>query len=84
MDDTPHKVTRTASAVADALEDSVIAARRVAREGADTATEVLHNTKKRLQRHPLETVAITFAAGIAAGTAIGWMMKRGRLRQRSE
>ena len=84
MDDTPHKVTRTASAVADALEDSVIAARRVAREGANTATEVLHNTKKRLQRHPLETVAITFAAGIAAGTAIGWMMKRGRLRQRSE
>jgi hypothetical protein len=84
IDDTTHKATRAASTVADALEDSVVAARRVARDGADAATELLYNTKKRLQRHPLETVAITFAIGIAAGTAIGWMMKRGKSQQQSE
>jgi ABC-type transporter Mla subunit MlaD len=76
IDDTTHKATRAASAVADALEDSVIAFRRAARDGADAATVVLDDTKRRLLRHPLETVAVTFAAGIAAGTAIGWMMKR--------
>ncbi|HEY1254786.1 MAG TPA: hypothetical protein VGF01_08405 [Terracidiphilus sp.] len=76
IDDTTHKATRAASAVADALEDSVLAARRAARDGTDAATELLYNAKRCLQRHPLETVAVTFAAGIAAGAAIGWMMKR--------
>jgi ElaB/YqjD/DUF883 family membrane-anchored ribosome-binding protein len=76
IDDSTHKATRAASAVADALEDSVLAARRAARDGADAATELLYNTKKRLQRHPFETVAVIFAAGIAAGAAIGWMMRR--------
>ena len=74
--DTTHKATRAASAVAGALEDSVLAARRAVRDGADSATELLYNAKRRLQRHPLETIAVTFAAGIAAGAAIGWMMKR--------
>ena len=75
IDDTTHKATRAASAVADALEDSVLAARRAARDGAASATELLYNAKRRLQRHPLETVAVTFGAGIAAGAMIGWMMK---------
>ena len=79
IDDTTHKVTRAASAVADALEDSVSAARRAARDGADAATEFLYSTKRRLQRHPIETVAVTFAAGIAAGAAISWMMTRKKI-----
>ena len=76
IDDTTRKATRAASAVADALEDGVLAARRAERDGAAAATELLYNTKRRLQRHPLETVALTFAAGIAAGAAIGWMLRR--------
>lgn len=84
IDETTHKATRTASAVADALEDSVLAAKRAARDGADAATELLYNTKRSLHRHPLETVAAIFAAGIAAGTAIGWMLKRGSSQKQSE
>ena len=84
IDDTTQKATRAAFAVTDALEDGVVAARRAARDGTEAAAELLHNTKRRLQRHPLESVAITLAVGIAAGTAIGWMMKRGKSRQRSE
>ncbi len=84
IDDTTHKAARAASAVADALEDSVIAARRVARDGADAAPELLYNTKRRFERHPFESAAITFAAGIATGTAIGWMMKRRKPEQRCE
>jgi len=76
IDDTTHKATRAASAVADALEDSVLAAKRAARDSADSATELLYNTKKRLQRHPLETVAVIFATGIATGAALGWVMGR--------
>ena len=84
IDDATHKANRAASTVADAVGDSVLAARRAARDGADAATELHYNNKRRFERHPFETVAITFAAGIAAGTAIGWMMKRGKSQQRCE
>lgn len=76
IDDTTRKANRAAYAVADALEDSVLAAKRAARDGADRATELLCNIRRRLQRHPLGTVAVTFAAGAVAGAAIGWMIRR--------
>ena len=74
--ETARKASRAASAVADALEDGVGAARRVAKQGGDAAEEFLDDTTKRLQRHPIETVVGTFAIGVAAGIAIGWMIKR--------
>jgi TRAP-type uncharacterized transport system substrate-binding protein len=76
IDETARKASRAASAVADALEDGGVAARRVAKQGNDAAAELLAETKKRVQRHPIETVAAVFAAGIVAGSAIRWMMKR--------
>ena len=74
--ETARKASRAASAVADALEDGVGAARRVAKQGGDAAEELFDDTKKRLQRHPTETIVVTFAVGIAAGIGIGWIMRR--------
>jgi ElaB/YqjD/DUF883 family membrane-anchored ribosome-binding protein len=74
--DTAHKASRAASAVADALEDGVGAARRAAKQGRYAATELFDDTKRRVRQHPVETVVATFAAGIAAGTAIVWLMRR--------
>ena len=79
VDDTTHKATKAASAIADALEDSVSAARRAARDGAVVAKEFLYYTRRRLERHPFETVAVTLAAGIAAGATIGWLIRRKRI-----
>ena len=78
IDETAHKASRAASAVADALEDGVGAARRAAKQGCYAAAGLIDDTKRRVQRHPIETVVATFAAGIVAGTAISWMMRRGR------
>lgn len=77
--DTAHKASRAASAVADAVEDGVGAARRAAKQGCYAAAEIFDDTKRRVQRHPIETVMATFAAGIAAGTAISWMIRRRHL-----
>jgi hypothetical protein len=74
--ETARTASRATSAVADALEDGVGAARRVAKQSGDAAEELLDDTKKRLQRHPTETIVATFAAGIAAGIGIGWIMRR--------
>jgi ElaB/YqjD/DUF883 family membrane-anchored ribosome-binding protein len=76
IDETARKASRAASVVADALEDGCVAARRAAKQGTDAAEELLAKTRKRVQRHPIEAVAAVFAAGIVAGSAIRWLMKR--------
>ena len=76
IDKTAHKASRAASYVADAFEDGVEAARCAAKRGGKVATELLDNTKRRVQRHPIETVVATFAVGIAAGATIGWLASR--------
>jgi len=74
--ETARKASRAASAVADALEDGVGAARRVAKQGGDAAEEFIDDTTRRLQRHPVETIVTTFAVGIGLGVLIGWMIRR--------
>lgn len=74
--ETARKASRATSAVADAFEDGVDVARRAAKRGGDAAEEFVDDTTKRLQRHPMETVAATFAMGVVAGIVIGWMAKR--------
>lgn len=72
-----RRASRATSAVADAIiEDGVGVVRRAAKQGGDAAEEFLNDTTQRVQRHPALTVAATFAVGLAAGTMLGWMMKR--------
>lgn len=74
--ETARKASRTTSAVAEALQDGVEAARRIAKQGGDAAEELIDDTTKRLQRHPVETVFATFAIGVTFGVILGWMIKR--------
>ena len=76
IEETARKASRAASAVADALEDGVGAVRCAAKQGSQAASELYVDTRRRVQRHPVESVAATFAVGIAAGAVIGWMMRR--------
>ena len=71
-----HQASRATSAIADAIEDGVGAVTRAAKQGGDAAEQFLDDTTQRLQRHLVLTVATTFAVGVAAGTLIGWMLKR--------
>jgi ElaB/YqjD/DUF883 family membrane-anchored ribosome-binding protein len=75
IDETAHKASRAASAAADALADGGDAARRITKQGSHAATELIDDTRKRVQRHPLKSVAATLAAGIGAGAVIGWTMR---------
>ena len=71
-----HRASRATSAVADAIEEGSAVIRRAAKQGGDAAEELLNDTTERIQRHPVLTLATTFAVGLAVGTLIGWMMKR--------
>jgi nitrate/TMAO reductase-like tetraheme cytochrome c subunit len=77
---TARKGSRAGSAAADALQDGIGAARRAAKHGSYIAGEFLDDTKKRIQRHPIEAVVATFTAGAVIAGTISWMMSR---RQRS-
>ena len=74
--ETAHRASRATCAVADAIEDGVGVVRRAAKQGGDAAEEFLNDTTHRIHRHPVLTVATTFAIGLTAGTLIGWMIKR--------
>jgi ElaB/YqjD/DUF883 family membrane-anchored ribosome-binding protein len=76
IDESARQVSRATSAIADAIEDGTGAVRRAAKQGGDAAEEILNDTTERIQRHPVLTVATSFAVGLTAGTLIGWMLRR--------
>jgi hypothetical protein len=76
--DTIHKASRAASSAVEAIEDGVGAAQRAVKQGGYAAAELYGDARRRVQRNPIEAVVATFAAGIAAGAAISWIMKRMR------
>jgi ElaB/YqjD/DUF883 family membrane-anchored ribosome-binding protein len=76
IDETACKASKAASAVADAFEDGVGAARCAVKHGSQAATELYVDTRRHVQQHPVKSVAATFAVGIATGAAIGWMVGR--------
>ncbi len=71
-----RKASRAATAVADALEGGMGAARRVAKQSGDAAEEFIDDTTKRLQRHPVETVVTAFAVGVGVGVLVHAVLKR--------
>jgi hypothetical protein len=76
IDETAHKASRAASAVANAFDEGVTTVRRVAKQGGHVVAEVYDDTRRRVQRKPIEAVAATFVAGIATGAAITWVLRR--------
>jgi ElaB/YqjD/DUF883 family membrane-anchored ribosome-binding protein len=76
LSETARKASRVTSVIADALEDGIKAARRVAKQSGDAAEEIFDDTTKRLQRHPIETIVSSVAVGIAFGMLIGLLIKR--------
>jgi ElaB/YqjD/DUF883 family membrane-anchored ribosome-binding protein len=74
--DSARQASRLTSAMADVVEESLGAARRVAKQAGDVAEEFFDDTSKRLERHPTETVVGSLVAGIAIGIVIGWLLSR--------
>ncbi|HEY1987818.1 MAG TPA: hypothetical protein VGG85_20565 [Terracidiphilus sp.] len=74
--ETARTASKFTTKMADAVEDGIGAAKRVVKHSGDAAEEFFDDTTKRLQRHPIETVVASFAAGILVGITIGWFSAR--------
>ncbi len=71
-----HHISRVTSAVADAFEDGLGAAKRIGKRGSEAAEELMDDTVQRIKRHPIETVMIAFGAGVMVGGFISWLARR--------
>jgi F0F1-type ATP synthase assembly protein I len=69
-------VSRAAAALADAVEDSLAAAKRIGTGTSDAAEQLMDDTSQRIKRHPVETVVGIFAAGVMLGAFLGWLTHR--------
>ena len=74
--ETARTASHLTSAMAEAVEEGLGAARRVAKQAGDAAEEFFDETTKRMGRHPVETVVGSLAVGIAIGVVIGWLISR--------
>jgi hypothetical protein len=71
-----HKLTRATSAMADAIDEGVGVIKRAVRLSGDVAEEFMDDATQRVKRHPVETMAATFALGVIVGGLIGWIVSR--------
>jgi ElaB/YqjD/DUF883 family membrane-anchored ribosome-binding protein len=78
-----QQASRATGAVADAFQDglgearrAVKVARRAVKQGGEAAEEFLNDTTRRVKRHPMQTIAITFAVGATVGAVFAWATKR--------
>lgn len=65
---------RLKTAVADALEDGVHAARRAMKHGLSVAEDIMDDATQEVKRHPLQAVATTSVLSFTAGVLVGWII----------
>ncbi|HEV2117064.1 MAG TPA: hypothetical protein VGR48_13615 [Terriglobales bacterium] len=65
---------RLKTAVADALEDGVHAARRAMKHGLSVAEEIMDDAAHEVKRHPLQAVAASSILSFAGGLLVGWLL----------
>ncbi len=76
IEDVLREVSRLKSVVTEAVEEGVETAVRAIKQGRNAAEDVIHDARYTVKQKPLQAVAVVFAAGVLAGSLIGWMSTR--------
>ncbi len=71
-----RKLSSATSAMAEAIDEGVDVIKHAVKRGGDAAEELMDDTTQRVKRHPIESMAATFAVGVLVGTFIGWLASR--------
>ncbi len=67
------EVSRLKTEASQAVEDGVVAARRLARRGRYAAEDLIDDAAHRVKRDPLRSVAIGLAIGFGLGALAAWL-----------
>lgn len=69
-----REATRFKGVVTDAVEDSLVNAKRAVKRGYESAEDFVDETSHRIKRYPLRSVVCALACGVLAG----WLLFRNR------
>ena len=70
------EVSRLKTEASQAVEDGVVAARRLARRSRYAAEDLIDDAAHRVKRDPLRSVAIGLAIGLGVGALAVWLATR--------
>jgi ElaB/YqjD/DUF883 family membrane-anchored ribosome-binding protein len=70
------EVKRVKDAVADAVEDGLVAARRAVKQGRRAAEDLVDDAEYRVKQHPFSTLGVSFGIGLGLGALIGVLLAR--------
>ncbi len=71
-----QRISRAAETFADLVDESIEVTKRAVKHSGDALEDLMDDSTQRMKRHPLETVAMTFAVGFGIGMLFGWVIKR--------
>ena len=74
VDEVVRGVSRIKSVVTDAMDDGFRSARKAAKQGKAFAQDTIHDARYAIKRKPLQSAGIVFAAGVAIGSLITWVL----------
>ena len=70
------EVKRVKEAVADAVDNGVVAAKRAVKQGRRAAEDLVDDAEYRIKQRPFSALGITFGIGMGLGPAIGVLLAR--------
>jgi ElaB/YqjD/DUF883 family membrane-anchored ribosome-binding protein len=76
VEDVLREVSRLKSVVTEAVEEGVQTAVKALKQGRSAAEDVIYDARHTVKQKPLQAVGVVFAAGLLAGSMIGWLSTR--------
>jgi ElaB/YqjD/DUF883 family membrane-anchored ribosome-binding protein len=70
------EVKRVKEAVADAVDNGIVAAKRAVKQGRRAAEDLVDDAEYRVKQHPFSALGVSLGIGIGLGAAIGVLMAR--------
>ena len=70
------EVKRVKEAVADAVDNGIVAARRAVKQGRRVAEDLVDDAEYRVKHRPFSALGVTFGIGMGLGAAIGVLLAR--------
>ena len=70
------EVKRVKEAVADAVDNGVVAAKRKVKQGRRAAEDLVDDAEYRIKQRPFSTLGVTLGIGVGLGAAIGVLLAR--------
>src|SRR5262245_33898967 len=70
------EVKRVKEAVADAVDNGVVAAKRAVKQGRRAAEDLVDDAEYRIKQRPFSAIGVTFGVGMGLDAAIGILLAR--------